>query len=246
MNDKNFDFMRINKYISSSGLCSRREADRLICEGKVLINGRVAKNGDQVSVNDRVTVNKAPIIPSSEKVYLAYNKPRGLVCTSEKREKNNIMDAIDYPKRITYAGRLDKDSEGLILLTDDGDLIDALMRARNEHEKEYSVTVDKAITAEFIKKMRQGIYLKELERETRPCKVKKTGDKSFDIILTQGLNRQIRRMCETLGYRVKKLKRIRICNILLNDLKTGRYRELYSTELKELMTILDITPQNQR
>ncbi|MCR4922507.1 MAG: pseudouridine synthase [Lachnospiraceae bacterium] len=238
--------MRINKYISSSGLCSRREADRLICEGKVLINGRVAKNGDQVSVNDRVTVNKAPIIPSSEKVYLAYNKPRGLVCTSEKREKNNIMDAIDYPKRITYAGRLDKDSEGLILLTDDGDLIDALMRARNEHEKEYSVTVDKAITAEFIKKMRQGIYLKELERETRPCKVKKTGDKSFDIILTQGLNRQIRRMCETLGYRVKKLKRIRICNILLNDLKTGRYRELYSTELKELMTILDITPQNQR
>ncbi|MCR4739840.1 MAG: pseudouridine synthase [Lachnospiraceae bacterium] len=227
--------IRINKYIADAGICSRREADRLISEGTVLIDGKTAHNGDKVFSDSEVTVKGRPIQIKDTKVYLAYNKPVGVVCTAEKREKNNIMDAIDYPVRITYAGRLDKSSEGLIILTNDGELIDALMRSRNDHEKEYLVTVDRPVTADFIKKMRSGVYLEELDVTTKPCKARKLKERSFEIILTQGLNRQIRRMCEALGYRVRSLKRIRVGNIELNGLKTGQYREIKGEELKAML-----------
>ncbi|MCR5733916.1 MAG: pseudouridine synthase [Lachnospiraceae bacterium] len=227
--------IRINKYIADAGICSRREADVLISKGSVCIDGKTAHNGDRVFSDSEVTIDGKDITLPDTKVYLAYNKPVGVVCTGEKREKNNIIDAVRYPVRITYAGRLDKSSEGLIILTNDGDLIDALMRSVNEHEKEYVVTVDRPVTADFIKSMRQGVFLSELSVTTKPCKVRKTGEKTFEIILTQGLNRQIRRMCETLGYRVRSLKRIRISNIELKGLKTGQYREIKGDELNKLL-----------
>ncbi|MCR5108977.1 MAG: pseudouridine synthase [Lachnospiraceae bacterium] len=226
--------VRINKYISDAGLCSRREADKLISQGSVLIDGRVALNGEKVFDKMIVSVNGKEIRQSTKKVYLAYNKPKGIVCTSEKREKNNIIDTVKYPVRITYAGRLDKSSEGLIILTNDGELTQALMRGANGHEKEYVVTVDKSCTKEFISSLRQGVFIPDLNVTTRPCKARKITDKTFEIILTQGLNRQIRRMCEILGYRVRELKRVRINNILLNDLKTGQYREIKGNELEIL------------
>lgn len=233
-----FEPIRINKYIAECGICSRRQADKLIEEGRVLINGKTAMNGDKVCSNDFVTLNGNEIKKNEEKVYLAFNKPVGIVCTAEKNEKNNIIDFIKYPKRVTYAGRLDKDSEGLIILTNDGELIDEMMRARNAHEKEYVVSVNKPISADFISKLRQGVYLKELDTTTRECKVRKISEKQFEIVLTQGLNRQIRRMCTALGYKVTALKRVRVINIKLGNLKRGQYRELTANEIDELFNMV--------
>ena len=230
--------VRINKFIADAGVCSRREADVLISRGKVLINGKTALCGDRVIEGASVTVNGKNVDTGVKRVYLAYNKPKGVVCTSEKREENNIINAVKYPVRVTYAGRLDKDSEGLILLTNDGDLTDRLMRGRNMHEKEYEVTVDKKLSNDFIKAMRAGVYLEELDVTTRSCKVRRLSDRTFSIILTQGLNRQIKRMCAALGYRVNRLIRVRIGNIELGRLKTGQYRELEDRELEELFRLV--------
>ena len=205
--------MRLNKYLSDAGVCSRREADRLTEAGEITVNGKRAETGMQVESGDVVVVKGKTVVPEEKKVYLAFNKPRGIVCTAEKREKNNVIDYLSYPVRIYPVGRLDKDSEGLLLMTNDGAIVNGIMRARNRHEKEYQVEVNKEITPEFLKEMASG---------------------SFTIILTQGLNRQIRRMCEALGYRVTKLKRVRIMNIHLKDLKTGEYRPLTEKELAEL------------
>ena len=226
--------MRINKYLSECGVCSRREADALIEAGVVFINGQVAKCGMQAETGDEVTVNGKSVHPLAKKTYLAFNKPRGIVCTSEKREKNNLIDYLKLNKRLTYAGRLDKESEGLLILTDDGYLIDALMTGRNGHEKEYVVVVNRNITDDDIKRLAGGIYLKELDIATRPCKVWRSGRNEFHIILTQGINRQIRRMCEAVGMRAVSLKRIRIENIMLGNLKVREVRTLTSSEIKEL------------
>ena len=214
--------MRLNKYLSDAGVCSRREADRLTEAGEITVNGKRAETGMQVESGDVVVVKGKTVVPEEKKVYLAFNKPRGIVCTAEKREKNNVIDYLSYPVRIYPVGRLDKDSEGLLLMTNDGAIVNGIMRARNRHEKEYQVEVNKEITPEFLKEMASGVP------------IQKTGERSFTIILTQGLNRQIRRMCEALGYRVTKLKRVRIMNIHLKDLKTGEYRPLTEKELAEL------------
>ena len=226
--------MRINKYLSECGVCSRREADALIEAGVVFINGQIAKCGMQAETDDEVTVNGKLVHPLAKKTYLAFNKPRGIVCTSEKREKNNLIDYLKLNKRVTYAGRLDKESEGLLILTDDGYLIDALMTGRNGHEKEYVVVVNRNITDDDIKRLAGGIYLKELDVATRPCKVWRSDRNEFHIILTQGINRQIRRMCEAVGMRAVSLKRIRIENIMLGNLKVGEVRTLTLSEIKEL------------
>ncbi|MCR4829913.1 MAG: pseudouridine synthase [Pseudobutyrivibrio sp.] len=232
--------IRLNKYLSDAGVCSRRAADRAIEEGKVLVNGNVAEVGMRISTSDEVVFEGKPVSNASkEAVLIAYNKPAGIVCTAEKREKNNIIDHINYSQRIYPIGRLDKDSTGLILLTNQGDLVNKIMRAVNAHEKEYIVTVDKEITADFIKKMSAGVYLDELEVTTRKCVVEKLGKNKFRIILTQGLNRQIRRMCIALGYRVRTLHRVRIMNINLADLKEDTYRDVTEDELKELNKMLE-------
>lgn len=225
--------IRINKYLSEVGYCSRRAADGLIEKRKITINGKVPEMGTKVMPGDEVRVNGKLISqPAEDFVYLAFNKPVGIVCTTDtKREKDNILDFIGYPKRIFPIGRLDKPSEGLIFLTNDGDIVNKILRARNNHEKEYLVTVDKPINAEFIRRMGNGIPI--LDTVTRKCKVEQTGPKSFRIVLTQGLNRQIRRMCEYLGYEVTKLKRIRIMNVSL-DLPVGKWRYLSKNELKEI------------
>ena len=224
---------RINKYLSEVGFCSRRAADKLIEEGKVTINGKVPEMGTKIHEGDEVRVDGKLISPPKEEfIYIAFNKPVGIVCTTDDRfEKNNIIDYINHPKRIFPIGRLDKPSEGLIFLTNDGDIVNKILRARNNHEKEYIVTVNKPINKEFVQRMSNGIPI--LETVTRKCKVRQTGPSTFSIILTQGLNRQIRRMCEYLGYNVVKLKRIRIMNIVL-DVPVGQWR--YLTE-KEMMTI---------
>ncbi|MDO4491270.1 MAG: pseudouridine synthase [Lachnospiraceae bacterium] len=226
--------MRINKYLSECGVCSRREADRLVEQGAVLINGERAVSGSQVEETDQVTVKGKSISRKQEKTYLKLYKPRGIVCTADKREKNNLMDYLKYPERITYAGRLDRDSEGLLILTDDGDLINAMMRAREKHEKEYVVTVDQPVTEEFLEQMRKGVYLEELEVTTRPCQVEKLQEKCFRIVLTQGLNRQIRRMCQACGRKVRTLKRIRVVNIRLDGMKKGECLPLTEAEKNEL------------
>ena len=216
--------VRINKFLSEIGVCSRREADKLIERGRVKINGEVPLMGTKISFEDEVTVNEKIVNRSQKKnkVYIAFNKPVGIVCTTDtKREKNNIIDYINYPSRIFPIGRLDKPSQGLIFLTNDGDIVNKILRARNNHEKEYEVTVSKPVTKEFVEAMKNGVPV--LDTITKKCKVKQTGKKEFKIILTQGLNRQIRRMCEYLGYEVKQLKRIRIMNIKL-DVKIGEYR----------------------
>lgn len=224
--------IRINKYLAMSGICSRRDADKLIEQGKVTINGKVALTGDKVCKQDVVQVGKKKIQPENKKVVLAFYKPLGIVCTErDPHAEKIIMDLIQYPVRVTYAGRLDKESEGLLLLTNDGELIQSMMRGANGHEKEYVVKTDKEITDDFIQKMEQGVYLKDLNIHTRPCKMEKTGKYTFSIILTQGVNRQIRRMCQAFGYEVKELKRIRVLNITLNGLKNGQYRELAEEEL---------------
>lgn len=229
------DGIRINKFIAEAGICSRREADRLVEARKVLINGNTAENGSKVFEGDEVTVNGKKISGAQKKVYLAFYKPAGIVCTAEKQEENNIMDYIDYPVRVTYCGRLDKDSEGLLLLSNDGDFMQELMRGANGHEREYLVRVNKAITDEFIKSMEEGVFLEELNATTKKCKIRKISDVTFTIVLTQGLNRQIRRMCRAFDYHVRFLKRVRIENIQLGDMDPGAYRELEDAELKELM-----------
>lgn len=230
--------MRINKYLSFAGFASRRKADELIKEGKITINDRIAILGDEVSKKDIVKCENTVIKRKSNDVILLFNKPKGIVCTSEKREKNNIIDYINYPVRIFNVGRLDRDSHGLILLTNMGELSNKVLKARNYHEKEYIVTVDKKITDGFLKCLREGIYLKDLETTTRPCKVWKTKDKEFHIILTQGLNRQIRRMCKECHYKVIDLFRIRIMNLDIRGIKEGKYREIKELEYNELLKIL--------
>lgn len=226
--------IRINKYLSEAGVCSRRAADREIEKGNVWIDGRRAVTGDRIMPGMKVTFCGKEVSLEDEEILIAFHKPVGIVCTAEKREKNNIIDYIGYPKRIYPVGRLDKDSEGLILLTNQGELVNKMMRAGNYHEKEYVVTVNKDITGDFLNQMRNGLYLEELDVHTRPCKVKKVSARTFQIILTQGYNRQIRRMCEVCGYRVRKLVRTRIMNILLGDLEAGTYRDLTGEELQEL------------
>ncbi len=230
--------MRINKYLSFAGFASRRKADELIKEGKITINDRIAILGDEVSKKDIVKCEDTIIKRKSNDVILLFNKPKGIVCTSEKREKNNIIDYINYPVRIFNVGRLDRDSHGLILLTNMGEISNKVLKARNYHEKEYIVTVDKKITDRFLKCLREGIYLKDLETTTRPCKVWKTKDKEFHIILTQGLNRQIRRMCKECHYKVIDLFRIRIMNLDIRGIKEGKYREIKELEYNELLKIL--------
>jgi 23S rRNA pseudouridine2604 synthase len=224
---------RINKYLSEVGYCSRREADKLIEAGRVTINGVIPEMGSKISQNDVVEVDGKPVVDSKEAfVYLAFNKPVGIVCTTDTNvEKDNIIDFINYPKRIFPIGRLDKPSEGLILLTDDGDIVNKILRASNNHEKEYLVKVDKPISHTFVERMSGGIPI--LDRVTKKCQVEKLSTYEFRIILTQGLNRQIRRMCEYLNYEVETLKRVRIMNIKL-DIPVGEYRELSMEELKEL------------
>ena len=230
---------RINKYLSEVGYCSRRRADRLIEEGKVTINGKIPEKGTKVGDYDQVEVEGQRIEkPTKQKnIYLAFNKPVGIVCTTDKGvEPDNIIDFIKYPKRIFPIGRLDKSSEGLIFLTNDGDIVNKILRARNNHEKEYIVSVNRQISREFIQTMSNGVEI--LETITKKCFVKQLGPKKFKIILTQGLNRQIRRMCESLGYRVQSLKRVRIMNIKL-DVPIGKYREFTKKELLELNKSLE-------
>lgn len=230
---------RLNKYLSEVGYCSRREADKLIASGRVTINGSVPEMGTKVSPNDVVAVDGELIKANKDKpVYLAFNKPVGIVCTTDTNvEKDNIIDFINYPKRIFPIGRLDKPSEGLIFLTDDGDIVNKILRASNNHEKEYIVTVDKPISQTFIERMSSGIPLQELGVKTKKCLVKKIDSKTFKIVLTQGLNRQIRRMCEYLNYNVTSLQRVRIMNISL-DVPVGKYRDFTAEELKELNKLL--------
>ena len=234
--------MRINKFISESGAASRREADRLIEEGKVTINGKVAVLGDQVQPSDDVRLNGNPLKVVDELVYIAFNKPVGITCTSARDVEGNIIDYIGHPLKINHVGRLDKDSKGLILLTNDGDIINLILRAKYNHEKEYIVSVDKPITSDFLKKMSAGVEI--LDTKTLPCKITQLSKYEFQIILTQGLNRQIRRMCEALGYQVKTLKRIRIMNIHLGKLPVGRWRDLTKKEKKELFNDLNYKPKN--
>lgn len=226
--------VRINKYLSQAGVCSRREADRKIEEGHVTINGREAAMGDRVFPGDVVMYGRKVISKEDEEILLVVNKPEGIVCTAEKREKDNIVDYIKYPRRIYPIGRLDKRSHGLLLMTNQGDLVNKIMRSGNYHEKEYIVKVNREVTEKFIKAMADGVYLKDLEATTRPCQVEKVGKRTFRIILTQGMNRQIRRMCETFGYHVVDLKRVRIMNIKLGDLKIGEYRKVTEEEWQEL------------
>ncbi len=230
--------IRINKYLSEVGYCSRRVADSLIEEGKVTINGEIPEMGTKVEDGDQVEVEGQRIEKSTkhEKIYLVFNKPAGIVCTTDRRvESDNIIDFIKYPTRIFPIGRLDKPSEGLIFLTNDGDIVNKILRARNNHEKEYIVSVNRPINRDFIQSMSNGVEI--LDTITKNCFVKQLGPKKFRIILTQGLNRQIRRMCESLGFRVKSLKRVRIMNIKL-DVSTGEYREFTKEELFELNKLL--------
>ncbi|MCR4956234.1 MAG: 23S rRNA pseudouridine(2604) synthase RluF [Lachnospiraceae bacterium] len=226
--------IRINKYLSEAGFCSRREADKRVDRGEVFIDGVMAENGSKVREGQVVTVGgKEILMGEQEPVLIAFHKPKGIVCTAEKREKDNIIDFINYPTRIYPVGRLDKDSTGLILLTNQGDIVNKMMRSGNAHEKEYIVTLNKDVTADFMEGMSSGVPI--LDTVTRKCKVEKVGKRKIRIILTQGLNRQIRRMCEYFDYRVVALKRVRIMNISLGDLKEGTYRDVTPKEYEELL-----------
>jgi 23S rRNA pseudouridine2604 synthase len=228
--------MRLNKYLGESGACSRREADALIREGRVTLNGVTAELGMQVAEGDEVRLD-GEIVGAARKlerpVYIALNKPVGITCTTDRRVEGNIVDFVDHPERIFMIGRLDKSSEGLILLTNDGDIVNEVLRAAHGHEKEYLVTVDREVTDDFVRRMAGGVDIGDAT--TRPCKVKKTGPREIDIILTQGLNRQIRRMCEALGHHVVRLQRIRVMHIHLGKLKRGRWRNLTPDEVQKLM-----------
>ena len=228
---------RLNKYIADSGYCSRREADRLIEEGRVKVDGRIGVLGDRIAPGMSVTVDGGSLTGESEKVYLLLNKPKGIVCTADPREPMNVVDYIGYPERVFPVGRLDKDSEGLLMLTSDGEIVNRMLRAAGGHEKEYEVTIDRPVTPEFVKRMMAGVPI--LDTVTLPCKVRKTGERSFNIILVQGLNRQIRRMCEALGANVTHLRRIRIMNLRLGNMKPGEWREVTPEEMKALTAQLD-------
>ena len=229
--------IRLNKYLSEAGVCSRREADRLIEAGKVTVDGVTASMGMKVVPGQQVVCDGKTVGGKERPVLLAVNKPRGIVCTtSDKDRAENIVEFLNYPIRVYSVGRLDKESEGLLLMTNQGEMMDQILRGRNGHEKEYQVTVDKKITGDFIRRMGAGVAI--LDTVTRPCEVEQTGEKTFRIILTQGLNRQIRRMCEVLGYQVTKLRRVRIMNIKLGNLKTGAYREVTGAEIAELNRLL--------
>ncbi|MGF3104820.1 23S rRNA pseudouridine(2604) synthase RluF [Rossellomorea sp. DUT-2] len=233
--------MRINKYISEAGKASRRGADKLIAEGRVTINGKIAKIGDQVNPGDDVKVSGAPVRVARNNVYIALNKPVGITSTTEKGVKGNIVDLVNHPLRIFNIGRLDKDSDGLILLTNDGDIVNEILRAENQHEKEYIVTVDRPISEDFLKQMSEGVKI--LGTKTLPCKVEQVSKYVFQITLTQGLNRQIRRMCEALGYEVYRLQRTRIMNIQLGNLPVGQWRDLSKKEKTRLFQDLDYEPK---
>ena len=225
--------MRLNKYISEAGLCSRREADARIEAGRVTLNGVVATLGMQVAAGDVVCVDGRPVAGEQQHVYLALNKPIGVISTTERHVCGNILDLVDYPERIFPIGRLDKDSEGLILLTNNGDIVNEILRSENEHEKEYVVTVDRPVTQIFLGGMASGVRI--LGTVTKPCKVRRVGAGTFHIILTQGLNRQIRRMCSFFGYKVLRLQRVRIINLTLDGLKVGQWRELKDSEVRGLL-----------
>lgn len=225
--------MRLNKYISETGVCSRRQADEWIAAGRVSVNGKRAELGTQVNDGDEVKIDNRPIGSKKKGVYLVLNKPRGITCTTERHIKGNIIDFIGHEQRIFPIGRLDKDSDGLILLTNNGDIVNKILRSENNHDKEYLVTVDKPVTDDFINRMARGVRI--LDTTTKPCKINRTGRCAFRIILTQGLNRQIRRMCEVFGYEVKRLQRIRIINVKLDNLKLGQWRNLSEEELRGLL-----------
>lgn len=234
------DGVRINKFLGSAGYCSRREADRLVGEGRVFIDGNMADMGSRVMPGQKVYVDGKAVVPEEENILIAVNKPKGIVCTTtDKQGANNIVDFLGCDKRIYPVGRLDKDSEGLLLMTNDGELMNNVLTGKNEHEKEYIVEVDKNLSDDFERRMSEPMYLKELDKTTRPCRVIKTGKKTFRIILKQGLNRQIRRMCSNLGYKVVKLKRIRIMNIELNDLPAGATRKIEGSEYEKLMNLIN-------
>ncbi len=233
--DNKNEEIRLNKFLSDAGVCSRREADRLTDAGKVTINDRVAALGDKVTLEDVVKVDGEVVSREVEQIIIAFNKPEGVECTAQKDNPDNIIDYIGYEKRIYPIGRLDKNSRGLILLTNDGSIVNGILKASNFHEKEYIVTVDKEITGEFIEAMSSGVTILD-GIKTRPCEVKKTKKHEFNIVLTQGLNRQIRRMCKALGYNVTKLLRVRVMNIELGTLGMGKYRNLTDDEVKELMS----------
>ena len=237
--DDNTKQERLNKYLADCGICSRREADRMIEAGRVMVNGIPAETGMRITPADDVAVDGRMLKKKDRKVVLAYYKPVGVTCTEKDTyAEKTIRDAIDYPIRVTYAGRLDKDSEGLLLLTNDGDLINGLMRAANYHEKEYLVRVNKPINDTFLEKMAAGVFLKELNVTTRPCTIEQEGKFVFRIVLTQGLNRQIRRMCRALGYDAQGIKRVRVANITIGKLKPGNYRLVTGEELEELYGML--------
>lgn len=228
---------RLNKYIADSGYCSRREADRLIEEGRVRLDGRPGALGDRVREGMTVTVDGNALSGDGEKVYILLNKPRGIVCTADPREPMNVVDYLNHPVRIFPVGRLDKDSEGLLLLTSDGAIVNRMLRAAGGHEKEYEVMIDRPVTAEFVRRMSEGVPI--LDTVTLPCRVRRTGEHSFNIILVQGLNRQIRRMCEALGVNVTHLRRIRIMDLRLDGLRSGQWRELTDAERERLLKSLE-------
>lgn len=228
--------VRLNRYLAETGLCSRREADRLIESGRVQVDGRVGVLGDRVAPGTRVLVNGRDVSPVEKKVYIALNKPVGVVCTADPREPMNVIDYIGHSERIFPIGRLDKDSQGLLLLTNDGEIVNRILRAAGGHEKEYVVSVDKPITPQFCEAMRRGVPI--LDTVTLPCRLKQEGPCRFRLVLVQGLNRQIRRMCEALGYRVMSLTRVRIMNITLGNLKPGHWRDLTAQELAGLKKML--------
>lgn len=234
--------IRLNKYLSEAGVCSRREADRLIGEGRVTVDGMPASPGMQVQEDQQVVLDGKPVQKDKKDrmILLAVNKPRGVVCSEVSQGNDvNIIEFLNYPKRIAYAGRLDKDSEGLLLMTNRGDLIDRMMRASHYHEKEYEVTVDRPFTDRFLRDMAAGVYLEELKVTTRPCQVERLGRRKFRIVLTQGLNRQIRRMCRAFGFHVQEIRRVRVMNIRLGHLKTGTWRNVTEAEQEELLRLLD-------
>lgn len=227
---------RINKYLSEIGYCSRREADRLIDQDKVTINDLVPEKGTKIKDGDIVKVNGVVVNKTVKPIYIALNKPVGITCTTDRNIKGNVVDFMDYPERIFHIGRLDKDSEGLLFMTNDGDIVNKILRAGNNHDKEYLVRVNEAITDEFIEGMKSGVPI--LDKVTKPCVVRRTGHKEFKIILTEGMNRQIRKMCDYFGYRVHNLKRIRIMNVNL-DIEIGKWRDLTDTEIKDLKALVE-------
>lgn len=233
--------MRINKYLSSAGIVSRRGADKWIEDGRITINGQLAELGSRVNEGDDVRADGQPVQLEEQLVYIALNKPVGITSTTERHIKGNVVDFINHPLRIFHIGRLDKDSDGLLLMTNDGDIVNEILREEHGHEKEYIVTVDQNITQSFINNMESGVDI--LDTTTKPCKVKQLGPKKFNITLTQGLNRQIRRMCSALGYNVKSLQRTRILNIYLGDLPIGKWRDLTETELNEMFQLMNYKPK---